>query len=407
MANDYIHLRSLLFDKPLLIANHKLDDILCVLSDRLHIQSPIDRPTTREPVGLNGIEVDPRLAVVRVHGTLVNRGGIEALSGMTSYESIRSQVERELGGSSDAIVLDVDSMGGEAAGNFDLVDFIRDARAEKPIFSIVNTNALSGGYSIASAAERVFVTSDAMVGSIGIKVLHEDRSELNEKEGRKITELFRGDRKIDMSPHRELSSEAQTFLNRMLDVGYEEFVAVIAKNRGISTERVIETQAAIFLGGDAFEFGLIDEVMPAQQALAEIKTILSTRRNTMSEQTAVAELDDIKAKAAANEAATIEAQKIKDAEDLKASHSAEVAKATSDARAVAAEITKACTLMGSPDMAEKLIADGLTVPEAKARLFDAMAEGQVKIDNSVSDALDAGDDNEGEAMLVAAMKAVK
>lgn len=407
MAKDYLHLRSLVFDNPLVIAGTKLDDILWVLSDRLHIQAPVLAPTTGEPVGLRGIEVDNRLSVVQVHGTLVNRGGIDALSGLTSYESIRVRVERAIESESDAIVLDVDSMGGEAAGNFDLANFIRDARVRKPIFAVVNTNALSGGYSIASAAEKVFATSDSLIGSIGIKILHEDRSDQDKKKGRKITELFRGDRKIDMSPHQALSAEAQAFIDRLLDVGYADFVSVIANNRGMSEQAVIETQAATYLGIDAVEAGLVDEVMPAEEAIETIKSLTLPRRAIMTEVTATAELEEIKAKATANELAKAKSDKVEFEKAQEVDRAAALVTAAADARTVAAKITQACTVMGSPEMAPELIRAGLSVSEAKAKLFDSIAGGQAKINTKVDDATNAGEPNEGTALLCAAMKNIK
>jgi hypothetical protein len=79
-------------------------------------------------------------------------GTLRPYSGMTGYDGIRQNFLTALEDPAvRAIVLDIDSPGGEVAGCFDLVDTIYAARGEKPIWAILDESAYSAAYAIASA----------------------------------------------------------------------------------------------------------------------------------------------------------------------------------------------------------------------------------------------------------------
>ena len=173
------HLASRIFGTPLLVHRAKLDVILSALGPRLGIDSPIPadvlaavptpRPNMQGAVGI---------AVIPIHGTLVKRTlGLEAASGLTSYQDIGAMLDAALADPGvTGILLDVDSPGGEASGSFELARRVREAAAAKPIWAVANDAAFSAAYAIASSAERIVVTETGGVGSIGVIALHIDQS---------------------------------------------------------------------------------------------------------------------------------------------------------------------------------------------------------------------------------------
>ena len=88
--------------------------------------------------------------MIQVEGTLVQKlGTLRPYSGMTGYDGIRQNFLEALSDPAvEAIVLDIDSPGGEVAGCFDLVDTIYAARGEKPIWSVLSESAYSAGYAL-------------------------------------------------------------------------------------------------------------------------------------------------------------------------------------------------------------------------------------------------------------------
>jgi signal peptide peptidase SppA len=195
----------------------------------------------------------------------------DSFFGTTSYEEIRELISLALEEASiHSILLDIDSPGGEVSGLFDLVDFIYESREIKPIYAIANDYAFSAAYAIASTASKIFVNRTSGVGSIGVIATHIDQSAYDKKEGIKYTTIFAGDRKNDLSPHEPISDEAISDLQKEVDRLYEMFVAVVARNRNISTAQIRATQAALYYGADSLSLGLADEVADFRKCLSLI-----------------------------------------------------------------------------------------------------------------------------------------
>ena len=157
------HITGRVFDTPLLISRVKLDAVLGVVIPRIQGE-PLSSGTYSF---MRNYEVTPNgIAIIPVFGTLVRRTvGLEAQSGLTSYASIEDLLASALQDSAvRAILLDIDSPGGEAGGVFDLADKVFAARQQKPIWAIADEAALSAAYAIACAADRVWLTRTAEVG---------------------------------------------------------------------------------------------------------------------------------------------------------------------------------------------------------------------------------------------------
>ena len=176
-------------NQPLLLAPHAL-------------------PLLRAPQPLaarsGSVSGNARIAVVPVLGPLAKRGSfLDSLFGFGNYEDVQARVDAATADPSiDAILLEIDSPGGEAAGAFDLADKIYAARGSKPVWAIANDSAFSAAYAIGSAADKLFLTRTGGVGSIGVLVAaHVDQSGYDEKQGVKVTTLFAGSRKNDFNAH--------------------------------------------------------------------------------------------------------------------------------------------------------------------------------------------------------------
>ena len=346
------HVAARVFNTPLLIQRAKLDVILSVLAPKFELQTmppPQMGPPTSQP---------PRLAdergiyVLPIHGTLVQRtAGLDALSGLTSYQSIARRLDAAL--ADDAvrgIVLDIDSPGGEAAGVFDLADQIVAARAHKPIWAVANDAAFSAAYALASAASRVFLTRTAGVGSIGVIALHVDQSQRDTQAGLTYTPIHAGARKNDGSPHAPLSDEArgsiQTEVNRL----YELFVLTVADQRGLTADAVRQTEAALYFGQDALDAGLADRVGTLGDAVQQLHTELDAIQHPLLLETPIMSTPESTAPAV-------------DADAVRA-------QAHGDAVAIA----ELCTLAGRPDLIATFLGETLSIADVRRKLLGLRAE---------------------------------
>lgn len=377
---DHIHLRSLIFDRPHMIARLKLDDVLAVLSSRLDLEgAPED--TTTKAIAHTPLEAPPGLGVVSIGGTLVNRF-MTAPSGATSYDRIRAALYRlERSNAVRAIVLDVESFGGEAAGCMDLSAEIRALDAIKPVYGIINAHACSAGYALACAARKVFMVPDGIAGSIGVIAVHADQSKHDEKKGISYSILHKGERKADFSPHAPLSDKARELLDSMLEESYQSFVSLVARHRGLSEDAVRATNAALFKGRTALKAGLVDEIATAGNALTSIlKEVNSMGQKNQHDQPRA---DSEKISADTPETADVEAAVEEQIAKAKATARAEAAVAE---RERIAKIREACQIAKvGQDFEAQLIEKGVPLDAARAKIFETMAANQVDIDPGHAD----------------------
>lgn len=267
-----------LFNTPLAITRGKAEVVMAALSDRLGI-SQIARGARMDEddydysaPGSNpraGYEVVPGgVAIIQIAGTLVQKlGTLKPYSGMTGYDGIRQNFLMAMSDSKvKAIVLDIDSPGGEVAGCFDLVDAIYKARGTKPIWAILNEAAYSAAYAIASAADRIYVPRTGGVGSIGVIWMHMDWSKALTAAGFKVTFVTYGDSKADGHPEIPLSPKALKRFQADINAMGELFVTTVARNRNISAAKVRDTKAATYLGAAGVRQRLADGVMAPDAA---------------------------------------------------------------------------------------------------------------------------------------------
>ena len=279
------HIASRVLDTPLVIGQAKLEAILAVIGPRIGIETPAPAVMNGDGRRRGANLVTPEgIAVIPVFGTLVKRAGdIEAASGLTSYGHLEEQI---LDAATDpavrAVLLDIDSPGGEAAGVFDLSDLVYEARSLKPVWAVADEEAFSGAYAIASAAERLIVPRTGGLGSIGVVALHVDRSARDDMEGFRTTTVYAGARKNDFNPHETLKDGARHTLQTEVDRVYGLFVDTVARNRGLTVDAVRATEAGLFFGGDAVRAGLADEVGTLRDALAALAVTLSEPRSIVA-----------------------------------------------------------------------------------------------------------------------------
>lgn len=282
------YLASRVFGTPLLIHPRKLEVILSVVGPRMGMVVPeasaqLAQISPPERVMRTDLQV-PNIAVISILGTLVRRtGAMDAASGLTSYASISAQINAAINDPNvDAVLLDIDSPGGEAGGAFDLADEIVSARSTKPIWAVANDDAFSAAYAIACSAERIYLTRTGGVGSIGVIALHVDQTQRDALDGYRYTAIYAGDRKNDLSPHLPLSNEASTALQTEVDRLYEMFVSTVATNRGLDAQAVRDTQAGLFYAGDAIEAGFADVIGTADDALRALAVEVQQRKSAIA-----------------------------------------------------------------------------------------------------------------------------
>jgi len=278
-----------IFNRPLMISEAKMNVILHVMGPRFNLDisslPQLQAAVLSDPErSRGGYSVLNGVATIGIYGPLMHRVMASEFpsGGPTSYADIGKAFDLAL--SDDGvreIILDCDSPGGEVNGCFDLADQIYQARSLKPITAMVNEQAYSAMYLLASAAGRIIIPRTGGVGSIGVIACHADFSRAEDAAGITVTQVFAGARKADFSPHAPLSSEARTLLMSMVGDTYEMFVDTVARNRSLSTKKVRDTEAGMFEGKNAVSAGLADEVASVNKASLAIQKGTSKKSATV------------------------------------------------------------------------------------------------------------------------------
>jgi signal peptide peptidase SppA len=208
-----------------------------------------------------------KIAIIPIQGVLTKDG--PAWLG-NSYESIVDAAEKAAADTSvRRIVLSVDSPGGEVTGLPETAAVLAQVARVKPVSAMVDGMAASAAYWLTSQANHISLTPSGEVGSVGVRMMHEDISKMLEDSGIKITELYSGNFKTEWSPFKPLSEDAIGDMQTRLDEAHTEFLNAIASGRG---ERVSQDMRAnrigegrMFGADKAVSHGLVDKIQTGRE----------------------------------------------------------------------------------------------------------------------------------------------
>lgn len=279
----FAQLGQRLFNRPLAVTPERAELVLAAIGERLGL---VNTQRAGEWWGEDDDDATPRkpkpgwqnvggVAVIPVQGTLVARlAGMAPYCGMTGYNQVRGNLMEALADPTvAAVMLDVDSPGGEVDGCFDLVDTIHAARGIKPIWAVCADHAYSAAYAIASAADRVTVPRTGGVGSIGVIAMLLDMSRAIKDAGLAVHFVHHGARKAEewRGELQGVSAELLARIQPRIDATGQLFLETVARNRGVPVARLAALEAACLSGAEGVAAGLADAVMAPSDAFAELQ----------------------------------------------------------------------------------------------------------------------------------------
>lgn len=286
MMFHHPRIAEMLFNTPLMVLPAKGEVIVDVFRKYSEMATPSDAPTppaveetvpreemlgiVAERTNAGYMRTADGVAIIPVLGSLVHRGGfLDSMSGLTSYTRLANQLSAAMTDPrTKAIVFEIDSPGGSASGIFELSAMINAASAQKPVMSVANEQAFSGGYMLLAAAGQAFMAEPGMVGSVGVVMYHIDQSKALEKRGLVITPIYAGDRKIDFSSHAPLGETAMAWAQDSVNRTYDRFAGAVAQYRAISVDAVKETKAGLLHSDQALAIKFVDGVASLKEVMS-------------------------------------------------------------------------------------------------------------------------------------------
>ena len=228
-------------------------------------------------VSLDG-ERGVQIAVMHAVGTIMSGASqTDPFSGTQSVLGARtfnSQLEDLLEDERIAgVILRIDSPGGDAIASEQMLRAVRRLSEEKPVVVSMSTVAASGGYYIASAPNvPIIAYPGTYTGSIGVFTIHLNLRELYNKLGINKEILTRGRFAGINSDYKPLSPVERDKIREFVDSVYETFLSRVAEGRGVDAHKIRElAEGRVWIGAQASENGLIDEIGGYQRAVELVK----------------------------------------------------------------------------------------------------------------------------------------
>jgi ClpP class serine protease len=241
-------------------------------------------------------------AVVDIVGPVVQHNG----RGWDNYDDIARRVEAATASSSKAVVLRIDSPGGDVLGMIECAREIRAtcAAAGKPLFAFVDGMACSAAYALSTAASVIVTPPASLVGSVGIFQPIVDVTAADRAMGLTITMVSSGARKLDGNPHTTTTEDAVVEVQKRVDGHASLFFDLVAEMRpGITADDLRALEGASFLGKEAVSVGLADAVGSWSDVLAMAASAdKATAPAAPAKEKTMAEEEKVDKKAAARKA---------------------------------------------------------------------------------------------------------
>ncbi|MDP2535705.1 signal peptide peptidase SppA [Alteromonas stellipolaris] len=207
-----------------------------------------------------------QVAIVVAKGTILN--GNQKAGTIGGDSTARLLRKARLDENVKAVVLQIDSPGGSTLGSEIIRQEVLELKnAGKPVVVSMSTYAASGGYWIAANADRIFASPSTITGSIGVfgmfmtyensldyLGIHSDGVGSNELAG--------------FSAVRPLAPEFGQILQRNVETSYGNFLSLVSNARDMTVDEVDDVaQGRVWIGTDALELGLVDELGTLEDAV--------------------------------------------------------------------------------------------------------------------------------------------
>jgi protease IV len=228
------------------------------------------KPDTKESV-----------AVITLSGSIVRSSGemMEDFGETVDVETVKNAVDAALDEKSvKAIVLRIDSPGGDALASAEMLEMLDSAAVKKPFVVSMSGVAASGGYMAALAGKTIYAEPLTITGSIGVFALKPDISMLAKNIGLGRDVVTRGRFADANTPFKPLEGEAlDKFIAASGDI-YQDFLSKVAASRKMTVAEVDSVAGGrVWTGSQAIKARLADrsgglfDAIKAAQSLAGIE----------------------------------------------------------------------------------------------------------------------------------------
>ena len=211
--------------------------------------------------------IKDRIAIIYAQGPILFTKGNEDIIGK---ESINKAFQEALDNVNiKAVVLRIDSPGGDALTSEIILNASRILKGQKPLIVSMGNVAASGGYYIACLADRIFADPMTITGSIGVLAAFPNIRGMTNKIGINAEQVSTHENAMGYSVFEPLSDGFKKSTRASIEKIYHTFKSRVSEGRSLTMDVVEEiAQGRVWSGKDALEIGLIDALGGLEDAIA-------------------------------------------------------------------------------------------------------------------------------------------
>jgi protease-4 len=174
-----------------------------------------------------------------------------------------------------AIVLEIDSPGGEVTASDVIYNWVVKTRAKKPVIVYMDSLAASGGYYVACGGRYLMANETTITGSIGVIIQTLNYEQLFNKVGLSSVVFKSGKFKDMLSGTRPVTPEEREYIQGFVMKTYDKFLGIVARERNLPADGLRNSVAdgRILSGKDALDNKLIDGVGQIEDAFTKAKEL--------------------------------------------------------------------------------------------------------------------------------------
>ena len=235
---------------------------------RVKLIDYLDRPLSSSDIEGKEENKGAQIAVVYVEGAIMDGMGDDGIS-VGGGEIAKRIREVSKDDSFKGLVLRVNSPGGSVSGSDAILSEITRIK-EKGIPVIVSMGAVaaSGGYWISMDSDKIFAGEQTITGSIGVFGLIPNLKKMAESFGIHWDVVKTHTSADIMSVSRAKSDLELEVVQNHVERIYDRFLNLVSENRDLNVTRISEiAQGRVWMGVDAHELGLVDELGGLEDAI--------------------------------------------------------------------------------------------------------------------------------------------
>jgi len=226
-------------------------------------------------IGSDFENIDGNVALIQVLGPIMSKSDDSFLSSDVASADEITKLIRKADKDDDikAIILEINSPGGSAVASDEIGRELK--KVNKTTVAWIREIGTSGGYWIASASDHIIANRMSITGSIGVIASYLGFSGFIEEHNVSYERLVAGKFKDLGIPFKDMTSEERRLFQKNLDKIHDYFIEEVAANRNMK-ERDIRKVATgqFYLGVEAKELGLVDELGSRQEVLDYIESVI-------------------------------------------------------------------------------------------------------------------------------------